>query len=190
VLPGGATSNWQIAEPQAVWMSHGSGSKVYDVDGTEYSDFHGGYGVSIAGHAHPAIVAAVSDRVRRGTHFAQPTTEAIEVAEELARRWELPQWRFANSGTEATMDVVHLMRAATGRDLILKVEGCYHGHHDAVQVSVLPEPEEVGPADHPTPVAGNTGIRRPSATWSSWSRSTTWPWCSERWRSTKGASPG
>jgi glutamate-1-semialdehyde 2,1-aminomutase len=158
VLPGGATSNWQIADPQAVWMSHGAGSKVYDVDGTEYSDFHGGYGVSIAGHAHPAVVAAVSERVRLGTHFAQPTTDAIEVAEELARRWELPQWRFANSGTEATMDVVHLMRAFTGRDLILKVEGCYHGHHDAVQVSVLPERDEVGPADHPTPVAGNTGI--------------------------------
>ena len=62
VLAGGATSNWQIAEPQAVWISHGLGSKVYDVDGHEYSDFHGGYGVSIAGHAHPAIVAAVEQR--------------------------------------------------------------------------------------------------------------------------------
>lgn len=158
VLPGGATSNWQIAEPQAVWMSHGAGPKIYDVDGTEYSDFHGGYGVSIAGHAHPAIVAAVSDRVRRGTHFAQPTADAIVVAEELARRWELPQWRFANSGTEATMDVVHLMRASTGRDLVIKVEGGYHGHHDAVQVSVLPERDEVGPPERPTPVAGNSGI--------------------------------
>ena len=53
-LAGGATSNWQIAEPQAVWISHGAGSKIYDVDGTEYSDFHGGYGVSLVGHAHPA----------------------------------------------------------------------------------------------------------------------------------------
>ena len=76
-LAGGATSNWQIAEPQAVWMSHGKGSKVYDVDGNEYVDMHGGYGASIAGHAHPAIVEAVSDRVRRGTHFAQPTEDAI-----------------------------------------------------------------------------------------------------------------
>ena len=79
-LAGGATSNWQIAEPQAVWMSHGSGSKVYDVDGNEYVDMHGGYGASIAGHAHPAIVEAVSDRVRRGTHFAQPTEDAIWIA--------------------------------------------------------------------------------------------------------------
>ena len=160
-LAGGATSNWQIAEPQAVWMSHGQGSKVYDVDGNEYVDMHGGYGASIAGHAHPAIVAAVSDRVRRGTHFAQPTEDAIWIAGELSRRFDLPLWRFANSGTEATMDAVHLARALTGRDLIIKVEGCYHGHHDSVQVSVLPEADEIGPREHPTGVAGNSGI--PSA---------------------------
>lgn len=150
-LAGGATSNWQIAEPQAVWMSHGAGSKVFDVDGTEYVDMHGGYGASIAGHAHPAIVAAVGDRVRRGTHFAQPTEDAIWIAGELARRFDLPLWRFANSGTEATMDAVHLARALTERDLIIKVEGCYHGHHDSVQVSVLPEADEVGPRSDPTP---------------------------------------
>src|SRR3954471_18565752 len=157
-LAGGATSNWQIAEPQAVWMSHGAGSKVYDVDGTEYVDMHGGYGASIAGHAHPAIVAAVTERVSRGTHFAQPTEDAIWVAEELCRRFGLPLWRFANSGTEATMDAIHLARSITGRDLIIKVEGCYHGHHDSVQVSVLPEADEVGPRDHPTGVPGNSGI--------------------------------
>ncbi len=157
-LAGGATSNWQIAQPQAVWMSHGSGSKVYDVDGTEYVDMHGGYGASIAGHAHPAIVAAVSEQVRRGTHFAQPTENAIWIAEELGRRFGLPLWRFANSGTEATMDAVHLARAVTGRDLIIKVEGCYHGHHDSVQVSVLPEADEIGPRDHPIGVPGNSGI--------------------------------
>jgi len=160
VLAGGATSNWQIAEPQPVWLSHGTGSKLYDVDGNEYSDFHGGYGVSIAGHGHPAIVEAVSDRVRRGTHFAQPTPDAIVVAENLTERFGLPQWRFANSGTEATMDAVHLMRAATGRDRIIKVEGCYHGHHDSVQVSVLPDLDEAGPADRPASVPANTGIPR------------------------------
>ena len=160
-LAGGATSSWQIAEPQAVWLSHGRGSKIYDVDGTEYVDFHGGYGASIAGHAHPAIVTAVSDRVRLGTHFAQPTEDAIVVAEELAARFGLPLWRYANSGTEATMDAVHLMRAATGRDLIIKIEGGYHGHHDSVQVSVMPEDEdEIGPADRPIGVASSAGIPR------------------------------
>ena len=142
-----------------MWISHGQGSKIYDVDGNEYSDFHGGYGVSLAGHAHPAIVAAVQDRVTRGTHFAQPTEDAIVVAENLAERFDQPLWRFANSGTEATMDAVHLMRAATGRDRILKVEGCYHGHHDSVEVSVLPEADDdIGPADRPHNVPDNTGI--------------------------------
>jgi glutamate-1-semialdehyde 2,1-aminomutase len=157
-LAGGATSNWQIASPQAVWLSHGLGSKVYDVDGTEYVDLHGGYGVQLAGHAHPAIVAAIRERAGLGTHFAQPTIDAIEVAENLSERFGLPQWRFANSGTEATMDAVHLMRALTDRDLIIKVEGGYHGHHDSVEVSVLPEEDEVGPADNPARTPGNTGI--------------------------------
>ena len=157
-LAGGATSNWQIAQPQAVWMSHGAGSKVYDVDGTEYVDMHGGYGASIAGHAHPAIVAAVSDRSGAArTSPSPPRTPSGSPANWPAGS-RLPLWRFANSGTEATMDAVHLMRALTGRDLIIKVEGCYHGHHDSVQVSVLPEADEVGPRDHPIGVPGNTGI--------------------------------
>src|ERR671916_1202136 len=158
VLAGGATSSWQIARPQMVWISHGQGSKIYDADGGEYVDLHGGYGVGAVGHGHPKIVEALVWRAPRGTHFAQPTEDAIVVAGELARRFGLPLWRFPNSGTEATMDAVHLMRAATGRDLIIKVEGCYHGHHDSVQVSVAPEPEEIGPAESPLPVAASTGI--------------------------------
>jgi glutamate-1-semialdehyde 2,1-aminomutase len=122
VLAGGVTSSWQITQPQPVWLSHGSGGKVYDADGNEYVDhLHGGYGAALAGHAHPVIARAVKAQVERGTHFAQPTENAIVVGDELARRWGLPRWRFANSGTEATMDAVHLMRSYTGRDLIIKV---------------------------------------------------------------------
>jgi glutamate-1-semialdehyde 2,1-aminomutase len=160
-LAGGVTSSWQITRPQPVWLSHGKGSKLYDVDGNEYVDLHGGYGASLAGHGHPAIVEAVRGQIAFGTHFAQPTRNALAVAEELARRFGLPTWRFANSGTEATMDAVHLIRAITGRDLIIKVEGCYHGHHDSVQVSVSPETaEEAGPADKPASVPSSTGIPR------------------------------
>jgi len=122
-LTGGVTSSWQITAPQPVWLSYGRGSKVYDVDGNEYVDLHGGYGAALAGHAHPAIQEAISRQAGLGTHFAQPTRNAIAVAEELARRFGLPRWRFANSGTEATMDAVHLMRSITGRDLIIKIEG-------------------------------------------------------------------
>jgi glutamate-1-semialdehyde 2,1-aminomutase len=157
-LAGGVTSSWQITRPQTVWISHGVGSKIYDVDGTEYVDMHGGYGAGLAGHAHPAIVEAVCRRVVRGTHFAQPTEDAIIVAEELGNRFGLPLWRFTNSGTEATMDAVHLMRAITGRDLIIKVEGCYHGHHDSVQISVTPEADDIGPAERPVGAPASTGI--------------------------------
>jgi glutamate-1-semialdehyde 2,1-aminomutase len=157
-LAGGVTSSWQITVPQPVWLSHGKGSKIYDVDGNEYVDLHGGYGAALAGHAHPAIVEAVHSQVGLGTHFAQPTQNAVAVGEELARRFGLPLWRFANSGTEATMDAVHLMRSITGRDLIIKVEGCYHGHHDSVQVSVAPEADEAGPADRPAQAPSSSGI--------------------------------
>ncbi len=159
-LAGGVTSSWQITAPQPVWLSHGRGSKVWDVDGNEYVDLHGGYGAALAGHAHPAIKEAIAGQAGHGTHFAQPTPDAVTVAKELARRFGLPRWRFASSGTEATMDAVHLMRSITGRDLIIKIEGCYHGHHDSVQVSVAPGEEEAGPRDRPASAPASTGIPR------------------------------
>jgi glutamate-1-semialdehyde 2,1-aminomutase len=106
----------------------------------------------------------LAEQAENGTHFAQPTPDAIAVAHELARRFGLPSWRFANSGTEATMDAVHLMRSITGRDLIIKIEGCYHGHHDSVQVSVAPGEEDAGPRENPSSAPSSSGIRRPSPT--------------------------
>ncbi|CAN5837785.1 aspartate aminotransferase family protein [soil metagenome] len=157
-LPGGVASSWQDAPPCPVFIERGAGSHVWDVDGNEYVDLHGGFGTTIAGHAHPAIVAAVTERVHRGTHFAQPVPDIIPVAAELGRRFGLPLWRFANSGTEATMTAIHLMRAATGRTEIIKVEGSYHGHHDAVQVSVYPDLELAGPPERPRPVAEHVAV--------------------------------
>jgi glutamate-1-semialdehyde 2,1-aminomutase len=159
-LAGGVTSSWQITRPQVVWMDRGRGSKVWDVDGNEYVDFHGGYGVMFVGHAHPRIVEAVSRRIALGSHFAQPTEDAAVVSAELARRFGLPLWRFPNSGTEATMDAVHLMRAITGRPKILKIEGSYHGHHESVMVSVYEDREELGPPDRPASPQAGTGIPR------------------------------
>src|SRR5919202_187800 len=149
VMPRGVPSSFQAADPRPIYLSHGSGARVWDVDGTEYVDFHNGFGVMCVGHANPAIVAAVEARARRGSHFAAPTEGSIVVARELRRRFGLPQWRFTNSGTESTMDAVHLARAATGRDVILKIEGSYHGHHDAVMVSVRPPLDALGPRDEP-----------------------------------------
>ena len=160
VMPGGVPSSFQAGKPRPIYIDHGEGCHVWDVDGNEYVDFHGGFGVGLLGHAHPAVVAAVEARVRRGTHFAAPTEGSIVVAEELRRRFGLPQWRFTNSGTESTMDAVHLARGATGRDVILKIEGSYHGHHDAVMVSVYPELEDLGERDDPRSVPYGAGYPR------------------------------
>jgi glutamate-1-semialdehyde 2,1-aminomutase len=157
VMPRGVPSSFQAADPRPIYLSHGEGSHVWDVDGNEYVDFHNGFGVMCVGHGNPAIVAAVSERAARGSHFAAPTEGSIVVAEELARRFGLPQWRFTNSGTESTMDAIHLARAATGRDLVLKIEGSYHGHHDAVMVSVRPPLDQLGERGVPGSVPFGAG---------------------------------
>lgn len=154
VMPGGVSSSWASSRPVPVWVSHGDGGHVWDVDGNDYVDLHAGYGVNVVGHANPAVVHAVQQRVALGTHFAQPTEDSIVVAEELARRFGLPMWRFNNSGSEATMDAFHLMRAITGRDLVIKVEGSYHGHHDSAMVSIFRGLDQLGPAEDPARVPG------------------------------------
>ncbi len=157
-LVSGVTSSWQFSNPQPIWISHGKGSKVWDADGFEMVDLHGGYGANAVGHANPAVDAADQDRVTKGTHFGQPVEHAIAVSEDLARRWGLPLWRFGQSGTESTMDAFHLMRATTGRWKVIKVEGSYHGHHDSAQVDVYNEADELGDPKHPNSVAGEGGI--------------------------------
>jgi glutamate-1-semialdehyde 2,1-aminomutase len=160
VMPKGVPSSFQENDPWPVYIERGRGAQVWDVDGNEYVDFHNGFGVMCAGHANPRIADAVRRRVEQGTHFAAPTEGSIDVAEELRRRFGLPQWRFTNSGTEATMDAVHVARGATGRDVILKIEGSYHGHHDAVMVSVYPPLEELGERDDPRSVPYGGGYPR------------------------------
>jgi glutamate-1-semialdehyde 2,1-aminomutase len=160
VMPGGVPSSFQENDPWPVYIERGQGSRVWDVDGGEYIDFHNGFGVMCVGHANPTLGAAVKARVDMGTHFAAPTDGSIVVAEELQRRFGLPQWRFTNSGTESTMDAVHLARGATGRDVILKIEGSYHGHHDAVMVSVYPALEDLGQRDDPRSVPYGAGYPR------------------------------
>jgi glutamate-1-semialdehyde 2,1-aminomutase len=157
VMPGGVPSSFQENDPWPVYLERGEGARVWDVDGHEYVDFHNGFGVMCIGHANPQVGAAVKARVDQGTHFAAPTDGSIAVAEELADRFGLPQWRFTNAGTESTMDAVHLARGATGREMILKIEGSYHGHHDAVMVSVYPPLEALGERDDPRSVPYGEG---------------------------------
>jgi len=158
VLPNGVASSFQANAPHPIYIVEGHGSRVVDLDGNEYSDFHNGFGVMVVGHAHPQIAAAITDTASKGTHFAAPNEAAVRVARELARRFGLPKVRFSNSGTEATLDAVRLARAFTGKDEIVKIEGSYHGHHDAVMVSVHPDPSQMGPRAHPVSVPQSAGI--------------------------------
>jgi glutamate-1-semialdehyde 2,1-aminomutase len=157
-LSGGVASSYQFREPWPIYVSHGSGCEIWDVDGNRYYDFHNGFGSMVQGHAHPAITAAVRDRAPLGTHFAAPTEDAVVVAEELARRFGLPKWRYTNSGSEATMDAIRIARAATGRDVVLKVFGSYHGHHDTVMVSIGVEYDAIGPHYGPFSLPYGAGI--------------------------------
>jgi len=159
-IPRGVASSFQDTPPQPVFIDHGQGSRVWDVDGNEYVDLHNGFGVMVVGHAHPAVVAAIQGQLARGTHFAQPVAANAVVARELSRRFGQPQWRFTNSGTESTLDAIRIARGFTGRDRIVKIESSYHGHHDAVLVSVEPPPDLMGPAEAPAPVPMSDGIPR------------------------------
>ena len=158
--PGGVPSSFQDSPPFPIFVDRGAGSRVWDADGNEYVDFHNGFGVNVVGHAHPLVVAAIAERAGRGTHFAQPGEDFVVVAAELARRFQLPQWRFTNSGTESTLDAVRLARGFTGRERLVKIEATYHGHHDSLMVSVEPKPELMGPADAPNSVPQSEGIPR------------------------------
>ena len=162
-IAGGVASSWQAAPPHAIYIDHGLGNRLWDIDGNEYLDFHLGYGAMVAGHAHPKIVEAVQRQAALGTHFAQPTKDLNAVGDSLVERFGLPLWRFCNSGTEATLEATRLMRANTGREMIVKVEGTYHGHHDSLMFSVGPNPAKIGPREHPNTVPQALGIPKAMA---------------------------
>lgn len=157
-MPFGVTSSFQAGDPYPLYLQSGAGSKVTDVDGNTYIDYHNGFGTMVVGHAHPKVRAAIERAAATGTHFAATTETGVMVAEELKRRFGADKFRFTNSGTEATMDAVRLGRAASGKDVLLKIEGSYHGHHDAVMYSVVPSMDSAGEGDRPWSVPFSRGI--------------------------------
>jgi glutamate-1-semialdehyde 2,1-aminomutase len=114
------------------FMARGSGPYLYDVDGRSYVDLVCSWGPALLGHAHPAVLAAVSAALSNGTSFGASTPGEVLLAEEIVRRAPVDQVRLVNSGTEATMSAVRLARGFTGRSLVVKFAGCYHGHVDAL----------------------------------------------------------
>jgi glutamate-1-semialdehyde 2,1-aminomutase len=145
VLPGGSTRTTVFAPPYPPYLAGGSGIRVEDVDGNGYRDFLGNYTSLILGHAHPQVVAAVEEQVRRGSAFGAPGELEIALAEELVRRLDsVERVRFTNSGTEATMFAIRAARAFTGRSLIATFEWAYHGTHDTAMAGTPGVPAAVG----------------------------------------------
>jgi glutamate-1-semialdehyde 2,1-aminomutase len=114
------------------FIASASGPYLYDIDGNELVDLVCSWGPMLLGHAHPEVIGAVADAARRGTSYGAPTLAEVDLAGEIIERMPVEQVRLVNSGTEATMSVLRLARAVTGRDKIIKFAGCYHGHVDAL----------------------------------------------------------
>ncbi|GIX31502.1 MAG: glutamate-1-semialdehyde 2,1-aminomutase [Porticoccaceae bacterium] len=137
-IPGGVNSPvraFRAVGGEPLFIDRGQGARLYDSDGREYIDYVLSWGPLILGHGHPTVVEALRRQIERGTSFGAPTELEVRLAELLCRQVPgLEMVRLVNSGTEATMSAIRLARAWTGRDLIVKFEGCYHGHADSLLV--------------------------------------------------------
>jgi len=137
-IPGGVNSPvraFRGVGGEPVFFRRGQGPYLFDEDGRRYIDYVGSWGPMILGHAHPAVIAAVHEASANGLGFGAPTAVEVAMAEKLRQLMpSLDMVRMVNSGTEATMSAIRLARAYTGRDKIVKFEGCYHGHVDSLLV--------------------------------------------------------
>jgi len=160
VLPGGVSRNTVLRKPHPLYADFASGCRVTDIEGDERIDFSNNMASLVHGHAYPAVTAAVSRQLERGSAFTLATEIEVEFAEYLCSRnpSSFERVRFVNSGTEAVMGAVKASRAFTGRPKIAKVEGAYHGQYDYAEVSQTAQPESWGAVDHPAsvPVAHGT----------------------------------
>ena len=138
VIPGGVNSPvraFKSVNASPIFIQKAAGSRIYDVDGKEYVDFVLSWGPMILGHANPFVTAAIEEALKGGTSYGAPTEREIELAQMITEAFpSIDMVRMVNSGTEAVMSAIRLARGFTGRDKILKFEGCYHGHADSLLV--------------------------------------------------------
>ncbi|MCY4482422.1 MAG: aspartate aminotransferase family protein [Spirochaetaceae bacterium] len=160
VFPGGNTRTGVYVDPFPLYVDRAEGVELVDVDGNRRIDFVNNASALILGHAHPAVVGAVRERAARGTAYFAPCPLEVELAELLAERIpSLERLRFCSSGTEAVLGALRAARAFTGRPMIAKFEGAYHGIDDPALISYLPPlGPELGPAQRPLPVAASAGL--------------------------------
>jgi len=151
LIPGGVNSPvraFRSVGGNPLFIAQGQASRIFDVDGNEYIDYVGSWGPLLLGHRHPAIVAALEGALEIGTSFGAPTAQEIDLADAICEAVPSIQMvRLVNSGTEATMSAIRLARGFTGRDLIVKFDGCYHGHVDSLLVQAGSGMATLGIAD-------------------------------------------
>jgi glutamate-1-semialdehyde 2,1-aminomutase len=151
IIPGGVNSPvraFKSVGGQPVFMARGEGSRIFDVDGNQYIDYVGSWGPLLLGHRHPEIIAALERALTIGTSFGAPTEQEVELAGAICDAVPSIQMvRLVNSGTEATMSAIRVARGFTGRDLIVKFEGGYHGHVDSLLVKAGSGVATLGIAD-------------------------------------------
>ncbi|MDA8088755.1 MAG: glutamate-1-semialdehyde 2,1-aminomutase [Nitrospiraceae bacterium] len=153
LMPGGVNSPvraFKAVGGNPLFISSAKGSRIYDVDGNEYIDYVLSWGPMIVGHAHPAVVGALRKAIEKGTSFGAPTPLEVELAELVIKAYpSIEKIRMVNSGTEATMSAIRAARGFTGRDKIIKFEGCYHGHADGLLVKAGSGATTFGVPDSP-----------------------------------------
>src|ERR1700694_5672717 len=151
IIPGGVNSPvraFKSVGGQPVFMARGQGSHIFDVDGNEYIDYVGSWGPLLLGHRHPAILETLEKALAIGTSFGAPTEQEVELAAVICDAVpSIEMVRLVNPGTEATMSAIRVARGFTGRDLIVKFEGCYHGHVDSLLVKAGSGRATLGIAD-------------------------------------------
>src|SRR5438128_10971996 len=160
VIPGGVNSParaFGAVGGQPLFISRGEGPYLYDVDGNQYLDYVGSWGPLILGHAHPRVVRAVEETLRRGASFGAPTELETQLAELIVDAVpSIEMVRMVSSGTEAAMSAIRLARGFTGRDVIVKFAGCYHGHVDCLLAEAGSSATTLGVPNSPGVPAGCT----------------------------------
>ena len=153
LIPGGVNSPvraFRGVGGSPPFIARGQGSHLFDVDGNEYIDYVGSWGPLLLGHRHPVLLEALREALEAGTSFGAPTDREVEMAEAICEAVpSIEMVRLVNSGTEATMSAIRVARGFTGRDVIVKFEGCYHGHVDSLLVKAGSGVATLGLPDSP-----------------------------------------
>jgi len=157
-VPFGVHSTYRYSDPYPIYFTRAKGTRLWDVDGNEYTDYNMGFGVLVAGHSHPVVVKAIKDQAQKGTDFGFEWEQTPKFARMICDRFGVDQVKLSNTGGEATMYATRFARAYTGRNKIIKFEGCYHGGNETLLVSVKPAKAKEGDPRAPNSVPSSRGV--------------------------------